>query len=355
MLVVKSLIAASVSAVLLAGVPASVVAKTATEEDSVRSWGRWAVLAPAAGREESLLVPAGTGNLDRCASATNCPGPVAQKDPEPETPVDPPIDPPIDPPEQPKAGGEPKGYARIDYREAGSAQTFPRYFGDIVLNNDGDGHHPVLDEDDAGQTLAFRVAGQTGPGEGGFNVGTEPLQVSVTPDRFRSPRGAPFFIDGRYLRDVEGNLVLVEGTWWQTGENGDFRRSGEYVWGITASEDQLSSLMGQLGGELKGVYRGATATGGTIGLEMNFTQATWTGDVQGRVLDFQAGGTMDGAFFESDPTQFSSNIRGGRLEGALVNGGQDAIGGFQVKTHGDNPLQEADVFRAGLVNGQQLN
>ena len=337
MLVVKSLIAVSVSAVLLAGVPASVVAKASIEEDSVRSWGRWAVLAPAAGREESLLVPAGTGDLDRCAAAANCPGPVAQKGPEPE---------------QPKAGGEPKGYARIDYREVGSAQTFPRYFGDIVLNNDGDGHHPVLDEDGAGQTLAFRVAGQTGPGDDGFDVGTEPLPVSVGSDRFRSPRGAPFFIDGRYLRDAEGDLVLVEGTWWQTGEDGDFRRSGEYVWGITASEDQLSSLMGQLGGELKGIYSGVTATGGTIGLELNFTQATWSGDVQGRVLGFQAGGAIEGAYFESDPTKFSPNIRGGKLEGALVNGGHDAIGGFQVKTHGDNPFQEADVFRAELVNGQ---
>src|SRR5690606_6976430 len=111
----------------------------------------------------------------------NCPGPVAQKDPEPETPVDPPIDPPIDPPvdppEQPKAAGEPKGYARIEYTKTGSGQTFPRYFGDIVLNNDGDGHHPVLEEGDDGQTLAFRVAGQSGPDGEGFNVGTEPLPV----------------------------------------------------------------------------------------------------------------------------------------------------------------------------------
>lgn len=332
MFVVKSLVAASAAAVLLAGVPASVVAKTATEEDSVRSWGRWAVLAPAAGREESLLAPPGTGDLDRCASAANCPGPVAEKRPS-----------------------QPKGFARIDYREAGSAQTFPRYFGDIVLNNDGDGQYPLLDEGDAGQTLAFRVAGQTGPGAGGFNVGTEPLPVSVTPDRFAPPRAGPSFIDGRYLRDAEGNLVLIEGRWWQTGEDNKFRRSGAYVWGLTASEDQLNTLMGQLGGELKGVYRGVTATGGTIDLEMNFTQATWSGDVQGRVLDFQAGGALDGASFESDPAKFSPNISAGRLEGALVNGGQDAIGGFQVKTHGDNPLQEADVFRAGLVNGQQLN
>lgn len=331
----KTLIAMSIAAALSAAfLPSAANAKKADEEDSVYRWGRWAVLSPAAGVEEVPAFPAVAGNeVGRCEASANCP--------EPQE---------IDEEEEKPQVGQPVGFARIDYRTRGSSQAYDRYVGMIGLDDDGtDG------------SMAFQVAGPSAPDGDNVNLTSGSLPVvAVGPDRFRSTAaGSLSAISGQYTRGADGQVAIIEGIWRQVAADGAYNHSGEYVWGITATAAELAAL--DLGGDVVAHYFGATATGGTVELHMNLrgdAQGTWNGSVQGRVLSFDAAGTLENARFIAN--QFNSNLSAsitGEMQGALVNAGNNAIGSFAVEADfGEGGvLREADVFNAGLGEGPPVN
>lgn len=335
----KTLIATSVSVALLGGVWGSAVAKKSDEEDSVYRWGRWAVLAPAAGQEEVIAyAPAGGGDLGRCDSAANCPDPnLPQKPEQPEQP------------EQPEEDvSKLVGYARIDYRERGSAQAYPRNVGTFEA---------YVGDDESAPEAGYIVSGPSAPD--GENVSLDSGYLPVTGDAsgFRSTSRGNDSFSGRFTYGADGELAIVEGPWRQIADDGSHAHSGEYVLGFTATKAEIATLMDTLdiglGGDIFAQYSGPTATGGSIDLSFNLSdsEGRWTGEVRGTVLDFQAGGTLSNAEFVAD--QFSDNISRGAMQGALVNAGNNAIGSFAVESDiGEGGLlREADIFNAALTSG----
>lgn len=329
----KSLIAMSVSVALMGGVWESAVAKKSDEEDSVYRWGRWAVLAPAAGQEEVIaLAPAGTNDLGRCDSGANCPDPnIPEKPPEPPKEED---------------VGKLVGYARIDYRERGSNQVFPRNVGRFQAYIDGTGESP-----EAG----YKVTGPSAPDGDNVSLDSGYLPVQADADGFRSTERGNDSFSGSFTYGDDGEVAIVEGPWRQIADDGSHAHSGEYVLGITATKAEIATLMDSLdiglGGDIFAQYSGPTATGGSLDLEFNLSRNTWEGTVNGTVLNFDAAGSLNNAEFVAD--QFSDNITSGEMQGALVNAGNNAIGSFVVESdRGEGGLlREADIFNAGLTSG----
>jgi hypothetical protein len=330
----KSLITMSVSAALMSGAWEFAVAKQADEEDSVYRWGRWAVLAPAAGQEEVVVfAPEGVNDLGRCESTANCPQPTPPED----------------------EGGELVGYARIDYLQSGSSQAFARYVGAFDLYLDD---NDIASEEDP-ENLGYIVTGPSAPNGDNVILDSGLLPVDTNDAGFRSTLRGPNTFSGRFTYDDDESVAVIEGPWRQIAADGSHAHSGEYVLGITATTAEINALMDQLGiglgGDIIANYSGFTATADrrgapNIDLDINLSRNTWEGNVQGSVLSFEAGGTLNNAQFAAD--RFSDNITSGEMQGALVNAGHNAIGSFAVESNiGEGVLREADIFNAGLTSG----
>lgn len=323
----KTLISMSVSVALLGGFWGSAVAKKSDEEDSVYRWGRWAVLSPAAGQEEVIaFAPAGSNDLGRCDSSANCPDPTP-----PEKEVE-------------KFDAKPVGYARIDYRQGGVPQAYPRHVGSFTpLYQDGD---DIPD--------GYIVAGPSAPDGNDVNLNPGFLTViPIAPDNFRSTDVGGNALAGMLVYGDDGEVAILRGSWSVVGQGANDFYRGAYVHGFTASSDQMAALMDSLdfGGDIIAEYSGQTMTGGQIDLDFNLTDNTWNANVQGRVMNFEANGTLQNAEFVAD--QFSDNVSRGAMQGALVNAGNNAIGSFVVESDiGEGGLlREADIFDAGLTTG----
>jgi hypothetical protein len=230
--------------------------------------------------------------------------------------------------------GLPVGYARIDYRETGSSQAFDRHVGSISL-----------DYGDTENSLVYIISGPSGPDGEIVNLNSGLLPVAVNSDGFRSTdRSNPSSISGRYTLGPDENVAIIEGPWLQIRDDGGVAYSGEYVWGITATDAEISSVMGTLGSDAIARYSGATATGGSVDLALNLSEGSWDGRVQGLNVTFDANGTIDHAAFTA--TSFSEGVTG-EMQGSLVNAANNAIGSFEVEA-GEGALREADVFNAAL-------
>lgn len=327
----KPLLALGIS-IVLAGVSGGVaaVAKDA-DDDSVYRWGRWAVLAPAAGGEELIaFAPAGGTDLGRCEAGANCPDPQAESKPEPDPTPDPVV-------KVPCAAGAACGFTRIDRHAGGSARESTTGRFALTLDPGGEG----------GGTANFRA----NPGEPD-EIASGDLPADVGATGFRSTDGAdPSLIAGRI---VAGETDVMEGLWRQIAADGSYALSGEFEAGIAATESEMAALMSQLdlGGAVVGVYEGPTANlrGATdVRLTMDFGAGAWSGQFTGSQVQFGAGGQIAGSGFVSDPGRFSDNIATGTVEGAFVNAGRNAIGAFEVTDRAG--IHDADVFNAGLQNG----
>lgn len=333
----KSLIAVGISSVLMAGTWATATAKTAVEEDSVYRWGRWAVLAPAAGAEEVIaFAPAGTNDLGRCESAANCPsfnGPT-------DTPEEPPVEPPVA--VSPCEAGLPCGFARVDHPYDPSQASKPES-SDIVPFE--------LMLDDGAQTVAFVVD----PGSvSEIQSATVPasIQTSAVPGAVNTLRGSPVVLRGQ-IQARNPQAALVQGLWRNTN-SGDSANiivnGGEFVWGVTASADEMQSLISSLGGDMTAVYQGITmgttnGNEGAVRLDINFGNATWSGQFDADI-SFAASGDVVNSGFVSNANGFSGNIVSGEVKGGFVNAGNNAIGGYEVVD--TNSIQAADVFNTTL-------
>jgi hypothetical protein len=325
----KPLLALGIS-VALTGVSGGVaaVAKDA-DDDSVYRWGRWAVLAPAAGGEDLIaFAPAGGNDLGRCEAGANCPDPKAESEPEPDPTPDPVV-------KVPCAAGAACGFTRVDRRNA-DGSTGESTTGRFALKLEAGGA--------GGGTANFR-ANPDEPDE----IASGDLPAAIDPTRFRSTdRDDPSLIAGRI---VAGDSDVTEGFWRQIAADGSYALSGEFEAGIAATESEMAALMTQLdrGGAVVGVYEGPTANlrGATdVRLTMDFGAGEWTGQFTGAQVQFDAGGQIAGSGFVSDAGRFSDNIATGMVEGAFVNAGRNAIGAFEVTDTAG--IRDADVFNAGL-------
>jgi hypothetical protein len=362
----KSLIALGVSIALFGGAWETAVAKKTDEEDSVYRWGRWAVLAPAAGGEEVIAAaPAGTSNLGRCESAANCPDPqdVPPEEPPPEEPPPvepppvepPPVDPPpvepppvepppVDPPpveppltQVPCAAGQACGFARIDQNGQTSGTSGDRVVPFELSLDDNEGEGEV-------DTVAFKA--NPGADDEIASDTEEALYVTDSEGNLvlvrTLDRNAQSILRGAVIVDESGVPVLIQGPWMHA-EDG-----GEYVWGIAATPEQITDLVDRLDGlgELAAIYNGVTANGGTVNMTVDFNAGEWSGDFAGR-YSFSATGDVVGSGFAS--TGFTDPKVSGLVQGGFVNAGNNAIGGYEVD-HADLG-RDADVFNAVLQNG----
>ncbi len=150
------------------------------------------------------------------------------------------------------------------------------------------------------------------------------------------------------------NLRLFIGAWSDTslGNNENpITNGGEYVWGVTATADQMQSLISSLGGDMIAVYQGSTMGAvnggeGAVRLEMNFSSDTWKGEFNNNAFTVEKGVVVDSGFVTDANSKFSNNIKSGDVKGVFVNAGNNAIGGYEVEFK--NGLKDADVFSAGL-------
>lgn len=298
-------------------------AKTQSEdEDSVYQWGRWAVLAPAAGRPDvagprQLVQPAdlGPGEAEQLTGEVE----VADNGGE-EPPPEPPT--PPTPPTPPQAAGPcndgPCGFARIDTRSNAAG-------GDQTATYD-------LDLDEGANTTAFQV----NPGEAD-EIASATTTVAVGTTNFITPFGSqPSAIRGALTRDGDTTPVVITGFWRHAGDQ------GEFVWGMPASAAELDGLQQ---GNVVADYNGAMADGGQASLSLDFGQQTWNGSFAGGAIDFSSNGEIDGAAIRS--TGFSSNIdpEASFVEGGVVNHGDTVIGRFEVQDTGAEAAY-SDIFRA---------
>lgn len=333
----KSLIAVGISSVLMAGTWATASAKTAEDDDSVYRWGRWAVLAPAAGVEEVIAyAPAGTDNLGSCESSENCPTPILTDTPEPPVPPVPPVA------TSPCEAGMPCGFARVDLPFDPSQANKP-VSSDIVPFE--------LMLDDGAQTVAFVVD----PGSvNGIQSATVPasIQTGKVPGAVNTSRGSSVVLRGE-IQARNPQAALVQGLWANTSNGGSESVNvdgGEFVWGITANADEMQSLISSLGGDMTAVYQGITmgttnGNEGAVRLDINFGNATWSGQFDADI-SFAASGDVVNSGFVSNANGFSGNIVSGEVKGGFVNAGNNAIGGYDVID--TNGIQAADVFNTAL-------
>lgn len=329
----QTLIALGVSAALAAGAGPSAAALSAQEDDSVHKWGRWAVLAPAAGAEEVLAFPVAANEIGRCEAGANCPDPDLQPIPEPDP------EPVV---KSPCEAGMPCGFARIDrpYDPAGSAAPGSSSVVPFQL---------LLQEENG--TVAFVVNPDSTTGR----IQSNTVPAIYTAYSVRSRPGYGSDLRGELTRDGE-RPVVAQGPWRHVTpgnpetEAPDVVNGGEYVWGITASKEDLERLASDLGADTIAVYQGATlgvlnGGEGNVRLEVNFDGGTWTGDFGGTVA-FTAAGVLVGSGFVSSANGFSNNITSGEVKGGFVNTGHTAVGGYDVTTTGGH--NAVDVFRADL-------
>lgn len=323
----KSLLALGVSSVLMAGVCTTAAAQTAQQEDdSVYRWGRWAVLAPAAGNEEVIAFsPPGTNDLGRCESAANCPSP---------------INGPQNNPEEPCTAGMPCGFARVDQPHDASQNTKPDS-SDVVP-------FALTIDEDAG-TVAYVVD------PGTADEINSPAAMANILREFVSLRSPDSTLAGPIqARGAADQPALVQGPWRRSIDNGAGgidNHGGEFVWGITATSGEMQSLIGGLAGSTA-VYQGMTmgttnGNEGMVRLEIDFGAATWSGQFDAD-LNFSASGAVVGSGFVSNASGFSGNIASGEVKGGFVNAGNNAIGGYEVTD--TNGIQAADVFNTTLQN-----
>lgn len=382
--------------------------------DSVRCWGPWAALSPAAGgnsepritvHDEFELRPELAQDLTPGVRTPNPPvvdpGPMDPTEPtdptdpsmptdptdpmdpgEPSDPTDPmnpvgptdptdpmnPVDPidPVDPtppivrpmPPQPElpfgacGAGEACGFALLDPDFC--SEPADQHVGRFDLANDG----------------SQFVYDQGGPREiaslPGMTATTYQGQTAFHASNGQQESG----IAGDFATNGNGELVVASGLWGhgtdgfvEHGANHSERPAdgGHFVWGVASSQATLDALnldgMNNGGAGISLHFSGSLARNSdtTAHIQVNFgSQANWNGHWESATstADFSAGGSVHGANLISDSTRFSSNVDAGQ---SVVQGVILGERGAQSVAHAiDVLLKDGTVLKdAGQLTEQQ--
>ncbi len=149
---------------------------------------------------------------------------------------------------------------------------------------------------------------------------------------------------------TDGNIDQAAGIWRHgnlTSQTLDNTRSGVFAWGIASSQATLDTLnAGNVTASFSGNMSGQTSTMANI--TVNFgSLPSWTGNWQNPGYAFDAGGPVQAVDLISDPGQFSSNVKSGYVQGALLGGtgNQSVVHAVDVilDTGGGNDLNVRDV------------
>jgi len=216
------------------------------------------------------------------------------------------IDPP-NPPVTPCDPGLPCGFATVVTGAQNVAPANDTAFARFELAQDGSEFtvDPVSGDPD--------LASATGMTAG----------FTARPDQFENMRasGADGDLRSRLVARVlrQGQDIQISGDIWAHADvaTGDVN-SGFYAWGVAASQADIDALV-NTGATLNfsGPMSVNNATAANISLSYSATPS-WTGNWTNPAYAFSAGGNVSGANFLSDPSQFSSNVQDGFVQGALV-------------------------------------
>ncbi len=270
---------------------------------SVLCWGPWAGLAPAA---------AGNAPADPALG-------VVEYDPRPEladqfapqvnTNNGGPTDPPLPLPVAGCQPGLPCGFATVVDGITSTAPSTDTTFAAFDLAADGS---------------QFTVA----PGAAGEIASVGGMAVTFTnrPDQFDNMRsqgvagGQASRLVARVIRDQGGNITRAADVWANASTTGGPANSGFFAWGNAMSQADLDQLNGA-GVTRRLTYSGVmsvdNATQALVSIDFG-AQPTWSGNWTNPGYAFSAGGPVQGADFVSAADQFSQNVEGGFVQGALL-------------------------------------
>lgn len=304
---------------------------------SVFCFGPWDALLPAAGAAPTVArEDPDTFRLQNCID-TGCPATVVDTNPPPPPPLDLPLG-SCEP-------GLPCGFATvIEGRES--------------VGDPAETSFARFDFDDGGD-LSDGVTGFQIDQDGQTIVNSAPVNVALLdrPDEFETLRAQG--VDGdqasrlvaRVLR--QGDDIQYAADVWTDGDQATREiQSGFFAWGTATTAAEIDRLNNTGMGSTLNFQGPMSVDNSTIA---NLTLAygadpTWTGSWDNPAYSFSAGGRMQGADFASDPTQFSTNVQSGFVQGALLGPRGDHAVAHIVEVTLDNPGLVRDV---GLIRQVQ--
>ncbi len=277
--------------------------------DNVNCWGSWARLAPAAGGDFVPVVVAALRPELRPENADALTPKLDDQGGGEELPVEPPVEPP--PPELPLGAcepGTPCGFATIvagtnGHDDADNTAIVPFDMADdgSRFTVDPDGEREVVSTPD--MEIRSLIA-----------KGVENIQAAgMTSEQFS-------LLQARVFRGDDTRIEKAADHWRNVDLVNEDAESGFFAWGKTTPQGDLDTLNN--GGAGKAVtFAGPMSvdnrTNATITVQFG-ADPSWTGNWTNPAYSFDAGGRVTGADLMSDPAQFSSNVKDGYVQGALM-------------------------------------
>ncbi|MBT8421900.1 MAG: hypothetical protein KJP03_02175 [Gammaproteobacteria bacterium] len=295
--------------------------------DSVRCWGPWPTLAPAAGGAGAPGADILPPDIEQRQEVLAANGPGGGTDPGPEFPL------------APCQAGLPCGFATIVDGPTGYADSEDTTFARIALADDGNNF--VIENDD--------VVIESDPD---MNVVIEPENNGLA-ERLLAGRatlagifqGDTSILQARIVRDAETGAIIAAGDYWGDGE-GEGAQSGNFAWGRTLDRSLIDNLVSGDGTlSFSGQMSVDRSTFAQIALNYG-ASPSWTGNWTNPNYNFSAGGQVQDANFVSDSSQFSDNVQDGFVQGALVGGDEGAAAAhiFEVVLDGQGLIRDVGLL-----------
>lgn len=389
----RNVLAAGIALALAVGPVAANANNKAHGDDSVYSWGPWAVLAPAAGHQQVALLSLATRNTPRnsrntpqveqptatvagpCAAGAACGFATYARDSaylpansETETAAQGEHGGPV------PASFEAGVTALVAAAANGAADQSASYV--VTPTNAGDSAYPQVSVQNlpVAQTTANGVAGSST--QTAFQRALGPATPAVRSDHKSEVSGVlpyaanPDVVAGTWS---DGTLRYVAYSVLATVDNIIYNRtpyhtggSGQFVTGITTSQLDLNKLQA---GNVRASYGGSMLANGTpVAITVDFGHGTWNGswghstgalDTSGAHIEhlsngdylvghvaFTASGTVSGANVVSN--KLSDGLTG-KVQGAFFGKNAGALGGsvdIHTVVNGDH-VRQTDVFLTG--------
>jgi hypothetical protein len=296
--------------------------------NSVYCWGPWTGLAPAAG------------------GGANAPAILSAQDFRPEfaerfgSDVDNPAPPPLNLPLGPCIEGASCGFASVVAGGSGNGSAADTELSTFSLAADGSSFVVAAGESNEIQSVAMTPSLAPRGGDNyvldavGVEVAGPDTQVSQLQARVTSADGVTI-IDAA---DRWANANVVTGV--------VDAQSGYFAHGTATTLADLDQLR-NLNATVNFAGRMSVDPGTTANITLNYgTASTWTGNWSGN-YGFDAGGAVEGANFVSDASQFSGNVAGGYVQGAVLGplGDQSAAIAVDVTLNGIGNIKDVGLLQ----------
>ena len=179
---------------------------------------------------------------------------------------------------------------------------------------------------------------------------------SDRPDGYENMRsaGAEGDLRSRLIARVlrQGDDVQMAGDiWGHVDLASDQRNSGFFAWGVAITQADIDALTSQ-GAVLN--FSGPMSVDNSTMADIMLAYGSdpiWSGEWNNPSYEFTAGGDLVGANFISDPSQFSSNVQEGFVQGAVV--GSDGSRGIthivEVRLDGEGLVRDVGLLREALL------